>query len=901
VSASAPRPPWLAATLLRVVLDSRDRECLLSDLAEEFEARVVDGNPRSAQAWYWRQALSSLRPALARRWARDRPASPLFEMIVQDVRYSLRELRRTPLITTVIVITLALGIGANTAIFSLIDSVMLKPLPVDHPEELLHITPASPDHLRDDDQFTNPIWEQLRDRQDVFAGILAYGFADFDLVRGGDIRKAHGQYVSGQFFDTLGLRAALGRILTPADDTRGCPATAVLSNGFWQREYLARTDVIGDTIVLDDHPFEIAGVLEPGFNGVNVGSSVDVYAPICSEATVRGALSMLDRRDNWWLHVIGRPKAKVSPEQIAARLRVLAPVVLESTVPAHWNLEQKAAYLKRRFDAWPAANGLSSVRDTYQTALTVLIVVTGMVLLIACANVANLLLARSAARHREIAVRMALGVSRGRLLRQLLTESLLLSLTGAFLGILLAQWGVRLPIRLLSSANSRIVLDLALDLRTLAFTAGVAIFTGVVFGIAPAWRATHVDPLSALKADARGVIEGGRFGLSKALVVAQVALSFVLVAGAALMLSTFFKLEAVDPGFDRDHILLASVDIRGARYSADGVAMGFNEILDRLRSLPAVRSASSSELTPISGSSWSETLQVEGYASKGSSETLVFFNRISDGFFSTLGQPLVAGRDFDAHDTLKSPRVAIVNRTMAKRFFDGESPIGRHYRVEAGTRLGPWVQIVGVVQDAKYRTLREEALPTAYVPISQVEPFFYRTFEVRSAGPPAALITSVKSAITDINPNVSFEFNTLAAQVAESISRERLLADLSGFFGALALFLATIGLYAVMAFGVARRRNEIGVRMALGAKRSSVLTVILREACVLVAAGLLIGLSATLAATRFIKSFLYGVTSSDPMTLAIAAGLLATVAIIAGYIPARRASRLDPMTALREQ
>jgi putative ABC transport system permease protein len=884
-----------------VVLDVRDRDCLLSDLAEEFEARVVDGNPRSARAWYWRQALSSLPPALARRWARDQPASPLLEMIVQDVRYALRELRRCPLITTIIVMTLALGIGANTAIFTLIDAVMLKPLPVAHPEELLHIVTAVPGHLGDDDQFTNPTWEQVRDRQDVFAGIFAYGFADFNLVRGGEIRKAQGQYVSGQFFATLGLRAALGRILIPADDARGCPATAVLSNGFWRREYIARTAVIGDTIVLDDHPFEIAGVLEPGFNGVTVGSSIDVYAPICSEATVRGELSMLDRRDNWWLHVIGRPRAGVSPELITARLNVLAPGILEATVPSHWNLEQQAGYVKRSFEARPVANGLSSLRDTYQTALTVLIVVTALVLLIACANVANLLLARSAARQREIAVRIALGVSRGRLIRQLLTESLLLSLTGAVLGVLLADWGVRVPISLLSSASSQIVLDLAPDSRSLVFNAGVAIFTGLVFGLAPVWRATHIDPLFALKADARGVITGGRFGLSKALVVAQVALSFVLVAGAALMLSTFFRLKAVDPGFERDHILLASVDIRGAHYPADGVALGFNAILERLRSLPGVRSASSSELTPISGGSWNETLQVEGYASKEKSDTLVFFNRVSEGFFSTLGQPLVAGRDFDAHDTLTSPRVAVVNQTMAKRFFRDENPIGRHYRVEAGTRFGPWVQVVGVVQDAKYRTLREDALPTAYVPISQVEPFFYRTFELRSAGPPAALVTSVKSGIVDINPNVSFEFNTLAAQVDKSISRERLLADLSGFFGALALLLATVGLYGVTSYAVSKRRREIGVRLALGAERPNVLRGILREAYALIAAGLLIGLGAWVVATRFIRSFLYGVTSSDPMTLGIAAGLLVTVAIIAGYIPARRASRLDPMIALREE
>jgi predicted permease len=658
---------------------------------------------------------------------------------------------------------------------------------------------------------------------------------------------------------------------------------------------------VGKNISLDGHPFEVLGVLGPGFTGVDVGSEKDLYVPVCSEKIIRGEFSSLEQRSSWWLRVIGRPKAGVSARQAGARLKVLAPGVFAATVPKGWKPEDEQQYRRHSFNTQPAANGLSFIRKQYQPALMVLMAIVGVVLLIACANVANLLLARSAARQREIAIRIALGSGRARLMRQLLTESLVLSLTGAALGIVFAQWGARLLVRLLSSGGSKVFLDLSIDSRVLAFTVGVSVLTALLFGLAPAWRGTAVSPQAAMKANGRGVIEGSRFGLGKALVVAQVALSLVLVVGAGLMLSTFYKLETLDPGFDREHVMLINVDLRNGNYPQERRGAAMRDMLEHLRVLPGVRSASVSNMTPISGSFWNENLEIEGYASKGREDTLVYFNEVSDRYFETLRTDLIAGRDFDSHDTPESPKVAIVNQTAARKFFAGQNPIGKRFREEDGDKMGPWIEIVGVVRDSKYGSLREEISPTAFTAASQDATPMWYTFEVRAAGAPTAVISGAKSAIAEVNRDVSLEFTTLALQVDESLGRERLLASLSGFFGVLALALATIGLYGVMSYNIARRRNEIGIRMALGAEQSRVLRMVLREVAILIGTGLAIGLCAAMGATRFVASFLYGTKANDPWTLALGAGFLALVAALAGFLPARRASRLEPMNALREE
>jgi predicted permease len=829
------------------------------------------------------------------------------EQLRQDIRFSARALLKSRGFTITAVLTLALGIGANTAIFSLIDAVILKALPVSRPEELLQVNMSNKDVWGIEEPFlSNGIWEQLRDRQDVFSGLFAYEVGHFNLASGGEGRYAQGSYVSGQFFDTLGLRPVIGRTFTRADDHRGCAGAAVLSYGFWQSEYGGRASVMGKTVSLDDHPLEILGVIGPGFTGVDVGRESDVYVPLCAEKIIGGENSSLDQPAAGWLRVIGRPKPGISANRIEARLTTLAARIIKATVPANLRPDQREIYLKRSFSTEPAAHGLSNLREQYRQPLIMLMVVVAVVLLIACANVANLLLARGAARQREIAIRVALGSGRRRLMRQLLTEGMLLSLAGAVLGIVFAQRGARLLVGFLSSnihQENRVYLDLSLDSRVLVFTSGAAALTVLLFGLAPAWKSTQVNPQSAMKANARGMIEGGKFGLGKMLVVAQVALSLVLVVGAGLMLSTFFRLETLNPGFDRDHVLLANVATRGGKYTPGQRRLIFERILERLRAASGVHSVSYSDVSPLDGAIGVDYVQIGGDASRSKDASLIYFNRVSDRFFETLGSTLLAGRDFNAYDTLKSPKVAVVNQAMAEKFFPGESPIGKRYRPAGNNKLGDPVEIIGVVENAKSLSLREDMHPTVYVAAGQDantgESF---TFEVRAAaGSPTSLISSVKSTIMEVNRDVSLEFKTLAIQVDESLARERLLATLSGFFGSLALVLAMIGLYGVVSYNVTRRRNEIGIRMALGAEQSRVLRMVLGEVAILIGIGLVIGLGAAMGTTRFIASFLYGMKPNDPWTLSLAAAVLALAAVLAGFVPARRASRLDPMNVLREE
>jgi predicted permease len=821
--------------------------------------------------------------------------------IGSDLRAGLRTFHKNPGFTAIMILTLALGIGANTAIFSLIDAVMLRSLPVSHPEQLVQVRMGA-----DDDLLTKPVWEQLRNRQDVFSSLFAYGQVRFNLATGGEARFATGYWVSGGFFSTLGVGAAIGRTFTAADDRRGCAPTAVLGYDFWQRQYGGDPEILGRSISIDGHPFQILGVGRAGFTGIDVGRAVDFYVPLCTDPIVRGAGAQLDQRRNWWLTAIGRPKSGIPAAQLAARLKNLSPPIFEATIPEVYLPKDQREYAARALETVPAASGTSYVRRQYSDALLILMAVVALLLLIACANVANLLLARASARQREIAVRMALGAGRWRLMRQLLTESVLFAAAGAALGALFAQWGSRLLVGFLSSTTNRVFLDLAIDARVLAFTAGVSATAVLLFGLAPAWRGTRVDPQAAMKISARGVAEGhSRFSLGKALVSAQAAVSLVLVVGAALLLSTFRNLASLDAGFDRDRVLIVNTDLRNANYPKERLESSFEGMRQRLASISGVLSASFSNNTPISGSTYSIAVDVEGYAPQSPRDSQMWANYVSPGFFATLGTPLLAGRDFDQRDTAASAQVAIINQTAARKFFRTANPVGHEYRTGYPVK-DQLVEVVGVAKDARYNKLSEKQRAIAYMPSTQKLAYAftsapYITFELRAAGSPASLAPAARAAIEKVNPATVLEFRTLAVQVSESLARERLLATLSAFFGGLALLLAAIGLYGVISHNMARRRGEIGIRMALGAERTRVLLMVMKDVTLVVGVGLAAGLGASIAVTKYVASFLYGVTPTDPRVLSSAALIFGLVAAIAGYLPARRASRLDPMNALREE
>ncbi len=828
---------------------------------------------------------------------RERDLAAWLDTLIADLRYALRGFRSSPGFVLVAVLSLALGIGANTAIFTLIDAVVLKSLPVSHPEELVGVTRDSVN------LFTNPLWEQIRDRQDMFDGILAYGDAEFNLADGGEVRRAIGSWVSGDFFRTLGVRTAIGRPITRDDDQRGCPGVVMLSDAFFLRQFAGDERAIGQTLSLDGHPFRIIGVVERRFDGLEVGRHSSLYVPLCTEAIIRGANSQLDHRSSWFLQIVGRPKAALSSEQLQSRLAAIGPAVLESTVPQQWQAKNRAEYLKMKFGVEPVSRGFSALRRMYSKALYVLMSITGIVLLIACANVANLLLVRATARQREMAVRLALGAGRGRLARQLMTESLLLSGTGALVGIAFAAWGSRILVAMLTRSTQIVSLDLSADPRILGFTIVVALLTGLLFGLAPVWRAGRVDPQSAMRARGRETVEGhSRLSIGRALVVGQIALSLVLVAAAGLLLGSWRKLLNVDAGFQRDHILLVNVDMRPAALPAVRRGPVYNELLDRLRAIPGVRSASSSQVTPVGRATWNDVLHVDGFTPRSIEDAVAWTNAVSDRYFSTMGIPLAAGRDFNAEDRPSANRVAIVSRMTAAKFFKDPAPIGKTFRLEQGpTGLGPPIEIIGVVGDTKYQSLREETAPVVYFASRQdttLGPF--TNLELRTDGSPGALIPPIKRAFAEINPRISLEFVPLEQQLAESLTMARAIATLSGFFGGLALLLALIGLYGTMAYGVARRRNEIGVRIALGAARSRVVRMVLGEVGRTVVAGLVLGVLMALLAMRLLASFLYGVTPTDPRTLVASGGLLFLVALLAAAKPAWRAAGLDPIAALRE-
>jgi putative ABC transport system permease protein len=835
---------------------------------------------------------------------RDARGVNLIETLFQDIRYGLRILGRTPVISCVAVLSLALGIGANTAIFSLIDTVMLRMLPVQKPEELTQVRMRDPRSPNGESEaiFTNPLWEALRDRQDFYSGIFAWSSGEFDLSQGGAVHDAKGMFMSGDYFSTLGIRPAAGRLITAADDKRGCPGVAVLSYGFWQEHFGGAPSAVGSTLSLDNHTFDVIGVSAPGFFGLEVGNKFDVAIPVCAVQIFEGPSTRLDRRSWWWLSVAGRTKPGVSADELKARLGVVSPQVFATALPTDWEAQYQQSFLRRTFEPAPAATGTSYLRRQFAQPLHILMGVVGLVLLIACANIASLMLARASARHREIAVRKALGASRARLIRQLLTECVLLSTAGALLGVFFARWGSSLLVRYISTGDRKVFLDLSLDWRVLSFTAGVAVFTGLLFGVLPAFRATRVSLTSAMKGSQAVDAESrAKFRPGKWIVASQVALSLVLLVASGLFLRSLVKLVTMDVGFDRNNVLIVHANLHNAKVAPDQQPAMFDEIESRLRTLPGVVSASRSVMTPVSNYVWNSELDVDTPNAPTGEAAFAFFNFVSPEYLGTVRTPLLAGRNFNNSDTKAGPRVAIVNETLAQRFFPNGDALGKYFRVHPDPgKPAPPIQIVGLAKDAKYESLREEAHATAYFPIAQItEDAEEQVFELRTSARPSALVPSVQESVASVSKAIPLEFHTLAEQVDDSLVQERLLATLSTFFGALALVLAMIGLYGALSYLVAQRQPEFGIRMALGAPQGSILRLVMRDVVIVLAGGSTAGVCISLATVGVLQKMLFGLAARDTLTLLASVGVLSAVAFLAGYLPARRATRIDPMAALR--
>ncbi len=823
---------------------------------------------------------------------------------VRDLRFALRQMRQTPVVSGVALFSLALGIGANVAIFSLVNALILKPLPVEDPDRLVIVGLTRP--MGTDTSLTNPAWEYLRDHQQVLMAVAAYGNPRFNLNAGGETRNAQGLFVSGRFFDTLGVTAHLGRLFTADDDRRGGGpdgAVAVLSHGFWQREYGGNLDVIGKPIVLDGHPFTIIGVSHRDFRGVQIGRAFDIATPLGTEPIIRGKESSLDRRSSWWLTIIGRLAPGQSREQAELRLRDFQPQLREATLPQDWRADDLKQYLNEPIALMPGSTGISSLRDRYSRPLYVLLGIVGLVLAIACANMANLLLAQSVARRKELAVRLSLGAGRWRLVRQLLVESLMLSALGALAGLAFASWGSRAIVAMLSTRTQIVEINMAMDWRVFTFTAVVGTVTGLLFGVAPAFRGTSLQPADALRDYSRGIVGGGgRFQVGHALVAAQVALSFVLVFGSTLFVRTLVSLTTQEMGFESSRVMVGNIDVRRTGVEPDQRVEIFNRVREALNGVPGVEAAATSFVTPVSGSTWNLEINVPGYAAND--RRGVLFNGVSAGFFRAMGTPVLAGREISDGDRKGSPDVIVVNEAFARKYFAGENPVGRRFTIVGYNAANPErvMEIVGLVGDTKYQRLREATQPIMYGAFNQQrELFSAQRLVIRTAGPPMQSRNAIVQAIGSVHKDIAVDLKRLDEDLGANILQERLVATLSGFFGALALLLAALGLYGVMSYTVTRRRNEIGIRMALGAEPRKVIGLVLKNVGIITAIGLVIGAAASVGTGRFINALLYNLAASDRTMIAVTAITLAAAAAIAGYLPAKRAARIDPMAALREE
>ena len=832
--------------------------------------------------------------------------------VFQDIRYGLRMMRKAPGFTAVAVLTLALGIGANTAIFSLINSLMLKQLPVRQPQGLIafgqedgggQIDGIDPGPL---DIFTYDFYQRIVNDRQFFQGITAYASFTTQVSVGNENApktQAISHLVSGNFFSVLGAEPFLGRALLSSDsDAIGRNPVAVISYRYWQQVLAGDPAVVGRSIKINDTQFTVAGVMPASFYGVELNEQPpDMWLPVTMQREVMMQPSLLDPHGLFWLHMMGRGNSGVSLKTEQAWVTAQLQQFMSDREGAQISAARRQEIQKIYIELLPGARGISHLREQYSAPLRILMGAVGLVLLIACANLANFLLAKSASREREISTRLALGATRGRIVGQILTEALLLALMGGALGLLVAFWGTRVLIAFIVGDATHTALSANPDPQILGFTFLVALLTGIAFGIVPALRISRLGATQGLTANTRNALGGSGRVLPKALIAVQVMLSLVLLAGAGLMVATLRNLSQQNFGFDREHVLLVRFNAKFAGYKPQQLNGLYERILTRFEALPGVRSASLSGVPQINRGAWNSPIAVEGRVAQSDRDDSTLLNRVGPRYFETIGIPVLRGRELGAQDLPGSTQVVVVNKALADHFFPQGDAIGRSFTVSDPNVKGAW-QIVGIVGNSKLVSPREEPQPMAYFPAEQLtdDDQYVYWVQIRASGDPVLLTGAVRGAFAEIDPNLPvLTVKTIGEQVDRRMDNERFISQLSTFFSGLALLLACIGLYGVMNYEVARRTNEIGIRMALGAQSRSVLWMVLKESLVLLGVGVAIGIPAALAVTRLLKNQLFGLKANDPLTFAVAILAVCVVTLVAAYFPALRATKVDPMVALR--
>ena len=831
--------------------------------------------------------------------------------VLTEFRYALRSLKLSPGFALVAIALLALGTGANTAIFQLFEAIRLRMLPVQAPDQLVELRINDMTHARGswlrDNAVTNPLWEEIRKHGQLFSGMFAWASEELEASPQGQSHEIRGLWVSGDFFRVLGVTPIVGHVFTAQDDRHGCGVAsgAVISYKFWQQEFGGDPSVIGRAVQIGMHRIQVIGVTPPGFYGLEVGRTFDVALPVCSEPALFSGQDKLGRLDSgtlWWLTVMARRKPGIGLNQVAAKFQAESPRIFRTTLPPGYPADSVQPYLNMKLLTIPAGHGISQMRDEYERPLSLLLIITALVLLIASINLANLMLARASARSHEIAIRLAIGGSQARIAGQIFADGLLLAVIGAAAGLLIARALTRILISLFDTSTNSVFLDVHLDARVFAFTAGVAILTCILFSSGPILRASRTDAGDALKSGSRTLTSGRRrVAVRKLLVASQIAFSLVLLVGTLMFVQTLRNLQTVDPGFDPHGVLIADTNFSNLRLSAAQNVSFRRQLLDSIRSIPGVASAAEMTIIPLSGADWDDRVWPDGSDLEHARDSMR--SMVGPEYFRTLRTSLLRGRDFDDHDLATYANVAIVNEAFAHEVLGSVNVIGKHFWMEA-TPYQPQTayEVIGVVKNVKYHDLREQARPVLFSPL--FKPALERPgarFLIRSSVRTQALISALRSAFTQTSPGMHYSVQIFAALIQDGLLSERLTATLSLLFGVLAIVLTAVGLYGVISYTVGLRLTEIGIRMALGADRRAVMALILRDMAAILLAGLALGTFLAVLAARAASGLLFGLKPSDALTFAMAGGSLAVVSLIASYVPAVRGASLNPMQALRSE